>query len=312
MACVASLGLCAHYHFGLLVAGNASFFLLTFRRRPKDLALRLTTLIPPALVTLWLLPTARSQAAAYVSSLNLLSAPLSLPQALEILGQWLFDPSFLGLALRKVMEAAGLVSAVVIAAAAIKRDGSSRAVGFFLTYAATAFIGLRSLEWALATPLTQARYLLFLSPLFFCALAESLDRCARPLRMSLSCALAGLVLMGTASYYFSIVTLDPHLGGLAKRVRALPGRPPIVHLHSFYYLPLRYYYLPEYRHFLISSQTAHFKGDGLPGGSGVIDDAALGKLGACLVIDPESSLFPGRWGSAQGRDLARALRVAGR
>ncbi len=307
-----ALGLSSHYLFGLLLLGNACFFGWTFRRRTRELWPRLACFVGPAAACAALLPLARAQAA-HFSALTLLRAPLDVRQLLEMLGQWLFDPSFLGLALGRVMLGAGVGAALLLGAAALRPAGRSPALTFFLIHAAAAFAGLRGLEWLLGAAMTQARYLLFLSPLLFCALVEAAAALSRAPRLAAAAALPTLVLSGAAAYYFAVCALDPRLGDLARRVRALPGRPPIVHLSDYDYLPLRFYYLPEYRHWLVASAAGHLQAAGLPGGSGIVDEAQLSRLGRCLVVDPDAELFPRRWGSADGRQLAAALRrVAGR
>lgn len=255
-----------------------------------------------ALYAPWL-PFLRAQTAAW-REVTVLQRGLGFSELGSLLGTMVVDTSFLSFA---HVEATRLLGWAVLACAlagAVRFKAllasAREATVLCAAHLGAAFLGLWALELALGSSASQARYLVFASPFLFVWLALALGR-AGP-------ALIPVFALGTAAYLAGLYAVDPRLEALAQRVRraAAPGA-VVVHLDPGYYTPMRYYYLPELTHKL-AGEDRKLNWDALPGYPARLAPGELAALGNCLVLDPQRSLFPGRVGTAAGKDLDRLRR----
>lgn len=304
-AALAALGLYTHYYYAILLAGHA----IWLARRSGD---RLGFLLSHAAAALayapWL-PSLAAQTRAHVGD-AVVGEALTFPRVLDLLGTTFFDVTFLGLALPAwsgIAVGAGFAALAASAArgALSSEEGSPerKAFGFCLLHVAAALALVAAVELWSGRPVTQARYFTPLSPLLILLAALGARR-------TWTRAAAGVVVAaGCAGYFFSAVMIDPRLDSLAAVIRrSSDASVPVVHLGKYYYLPLRVYYLPERRHFLVASEAAGMDYRGMPPYPGVIDDEDLPGLGPCVVVDQGRTLSLERVTFATGAQLAELRR----
>jgi mannosyltransferase len=292
---LAALGLYTHYYYAILLAGHA----LWLARVVKD---RRGLLLAHAAVALAFAPWLRVLAAQMRthSGEAVLGEALSFPRVLDLLGTTFFDVTFLGLALPAWTGIA--VGAGLLALAIRARTEDRRAFGFCATHVAAAVALVAAVELWSGRPVTQARYFTPLSPvlILFAALGAGRGR----LRLA-----AGIVAAaGVAGYFFSALTVDPRLDLLAAAIRrSSDASVPIVHIGTYYYLPLRVYYLPERRNLIISKAAVGMDYAGMAPYPGVIKESDLPALGPCVVVDESRTLTPDRVRLGTGAQLAAML-----
>jgi hypothetical protein len=191
---------------------------------------------------------------------------------------------------------AGVLSLCAVAAARlVRRDGAAdeRSALDFLLWHAAAFVALvAAAELLCGRPVTQARYFAPIAPFLFLLAALVLSRSGRPAAAA-RLTLEALVVAGAVGYFFSARIIDPRLARMAAEIRRTDRRMPLVYLETYYYLSMRYYYLPERPHFLVAEAAEGLDYPTLPPYNGVADRERLRRLGPCVVLD-EKRLLGGR------------------
>lgn len=298
--------LLTHYYGLFVVLTEALLVLAWSRREPRGARAPLAALAASLLPFAAWLPVLAGHIARPVDF-----APAGATQVLFCLGSCVADFSFLSMFWegRIAVFGAALAAAALLGWKAARRSDPDAAL-----WASSAVLVPFAVSWAaeavLRRPLTEARYFAVCHPPLYALLAWALASIppglgARAARWGTGLAL-GLGLAGRSA---AVGALDPKLARLAAAVRAAGGSAPLVHLSSFYYLPLRLYYLPERRHFL-RTLPEDLDWDGLPGpGAGLPAD--LDPLGGeFLFVDPEREKGRGRVFSG-GRDLLEEVLSGG-
>lgn len=303
-AALAALGLYTHYYYAILLVGHAVWLL----RKTKDWR---GFLIAHAAVALVFAPCARLLAAQMRMHLGdpVVGEALTFPRVFDLLGGTFFDVSFLGLvfpAWTGIAVGVGFAALAVAAGVWARRAPvdapERRAFDFALTHVVTAFAVVVFVELWTGRPVTQARYFAPISPML-------LMLAALGARRGWTRIAAGVVLTaGVAGYFFSAVMVDPKFGAIAAHIRrSSDSSVPVVYLGTYYYLPMRVYYMPERKHYLVASVAAGMDYRGMPPYPGVIEDKDLPGLGPCVVIDEGRQLSLERVSFRTGAQLA-ALR----
>lgn len=289
-AAVAVLGLYAHYYFGLILAAHAAWLLRRWRRSPRELAAWLGA---HGLVAAAFLPWAGSFLAQFGMHRGDLAVgdPLGFRHLCGLIGTVFFDVTYLGLLLPGWLVpaiGAGILTVCAAAAARLaRRDGDAielRALDFLLWHAAAFMALVAAAELFCGRPVTQARYFAPTAPFLFMLAALTLSRRGRTATAA-RWLLAAVVAIGAVGYHFSGLVVDPRLGGLAAAVRGTDRRLPLVYLDTYYYLPMRNYYLVERPHFLVAEASEGVDYPGLPPYDGVLERDRLSRLGPCVILD---------------------------
>ena len=151
--------------------------------------------------------------------------------------------------------------------------------------------------------MTQARYFAPVAPFLYLLAALTLSRPGRAAAAA-RWTLGAVVVAGALGYFFSGLVVDPRLGGLAAAVRGTDRRLPLVYLDTYYYLPMRNYYLTERPHFLVAESAEGVDYPGLPPYDGVLERDRLSRLGPCVVLDEK------RWLGGPAVSIGTGARVA--
>ncbi|MDD5657120.1 MAG: glycosyltransferase family 39 protein [Elusimicrobia bacterium] len=302
-AAVSAAGLYTHNFYLLFLAANAAHALAVVRSgRRRWLAI-------PVGVGLLYLPWAASLLVQVRnwSAISVLTTPFSFGQLLYLLGNMLCDTGFLGFAHEGLTRVLGLAALAGAAGVWLRRGASEpsrRGADFCLTHVVVPLAAAKALELALGKPVTQTRYLIFVSPFLFLWLAWVCGRLEGAWGRLARAGLLVLFAAGTLAYHAGGALVDPRLGALAESIRsATAADVPVVHLDAFYYTPMRYYYLPERRHYLLDPGGRNLNWGALPGYAAVPGPEAVARFERCVVVDPQRSVFPSRIGLASGRDL---------
>ncbi|MFI5362204.1 MAG: hypothetical protein ACHQ49_09565, partial [Elusimicrobiota bacterium] len=223
--------------------------------------------------------------------------PMSFRHLFDLLGTSFFDVSFLGLLLPDwFVPALGAAAVAACATGGLLGRGAADAVERrardYAIWHAAGFVGLVfAAELVAGRPVTQARYFVPLTPYLFLLVARALSR---PGSLSAAARVAAeiLVVAGTFGYFAAGLIVDPRLGALAASLRRVDRRLPVVYLETYYYLPMRFYYMPERAHFLVvaGSVGADFAGLVTPTYDGLIDARRLRRLGPVVVMDEKRVL----------------------
>jgi uncharacterized membrane protein len=296
-------GIYTHNFFVLLLAAHAAYLLLRLRRQPARLLGFMAALgLAAAAYAPWLASLLiQVQNWAAVSSL---SAPLDFNQLTLLLGAMVIDTGFLGLAHPGLTRVFGGAALLCGAAVAYRRRGDWRPEHTFVFFHLIAlFVCAKILEIALGRPVTQARYLVMVSPFLFLCLAQLFE--FSPVLAKAS--LPTVFFAGTLAYQAAGIFLDPRLEKMAAAIRkSSPPRMAVVHLDAYYYTPLRFYYLPERAHFLLEPGNRNLNWPALPGYAADPGIERIARLGPCVAVDPQRWWFPQRLGLATGGQLAYA------
>ncbi len=297
-AALGVLGLYAHNFFIFVLLSNASYLAWSRRARPR--ALLPWAAAYAAILVLYLpwLPSLAAQTRGWKHS-SVLATPFDLRQLGHVVGTMVFDAGFLDFAWPGWTAGLGLALLAALAAA-LARGGGVDAL--LLIHAAVPLAAAKGLELAVGHPVTQARYLIFVSPFLYLLLAAAAAR-HRAARLGL----VALFAAGAAAYFASNVVLDPRLTRLSARIDAADPRAPVIHLDPYYYTPLRYHYLAGRTHYLAGEPPRKLNWDALPGYRAVLSHEELSRQRRVIVVDPQRRFFPGRVGLAEGRELARLL-----
>ena|GEM_PF-1771407 len=251
-----------------------------------------------------------------LSTASVLQQTLSLRQLGTLTGTMLFDTSFLSFAHEPWTLALGF-SGLALASAGLflmrdRLQADDLAV-FCLVQWAVPLAALRLAEFLVHRALTQARYLIFISPFLYLWLALTVSRLGRRTGAVGKAVLAAVILAGSLGYAAGGRFVDPRLQGLSERIRQDPDkRDPVVYLDPFYYLPMRHYYLPERAHYLVGPRSDIANWDAMPGYKPYLADRALLRLKRCVVIDPRHLMFDQRVGLASGRQVLQSVSSPGR
>lgn len=310
-AALAALGLYVHYYYAVLLAAHAAWLFRRWRAVPRRLfecaaahAAAALAFAPCLGIFVFQLRRGRAQ---------IFGEALGARRVCDLLGTQFFDVSYLGLLLPSwitVALGAAVAGLAVLAAAEalrVRGDAAERRARLFpLFHLALPLLAVAAAELALGRPVTQARYLTPLAvfpPLLAARMLCRDGLRARAGRMGLALA----VVAGTAGYFASGALIDPHFDRLAAVLRGTDRRLPIVYLETYYYLPLRAYYLPERPHFLVARAAEGMEYSALPPYDGVVGDAGLKRLGACVVMDEKRLLGGPKLWLGSGADVARRL-----
>jgi hypothetical protein len=208
----------------------------------------------------------------------------------------LFDVTYLGLLLPSWFTpavGAGLLAACAAAGVHLARgaaDAQERRALVFLLWHAVAFTALvAAAELLCGRPVTQARYFAPVAPFLFLLAALVFSRPGRPAAAA-RIALEALVAVGAVGYFFSGRVIDPRLDRLAAAIRRTDRRLPLVYVETYYYLSMRYYYLPERAHFIVKEAAEGIDYATLPPYDGVAARERLRRLGPCVLLDEKHLL----------------------
>ncbi|MCM2304021.1 MAG: glycosyltransferase family 39 protein [Elusimicrobia bacterium] len=308
-AAVAALGLYAHYYFGLILAAHAAWLLRRWRRSPRELAALFAAHGCAAAAFLPWLGSLMTQFGMHRGDLAI-GEPLGFRHLCGLIGTVFFDVTYLGLILPSwFVPAVGAGVLATCAAAGVRlarQDGEAAERGAldFLLWHAAAFVALvGAAEFVCGRPVTQARYFAPVAPFLYLLAALELSRGGRAAAAGRR-ALGALVVAGTAGYFISGLVVDPRLGALAATVRGTDRRLPLVYLDTYYYLPMRNYYLLERPHFLVAEASEGVDYPGLPPYDGVLGPDLLRRLGPCVVLDEK------RWLGGPALSIADGAQVA--
>lgn len=311
-AALAVLGLYAHYYFALILAAHAAWLLRRWRRSPPELG---AWLAAHACVAAAFLPWLGSFMAQFGMHRGDLAVgdPLTFRHLCGLLGTLFFDVTYLGLLLPSwLVPAIGafvLALAALAAARLVRREDDEpelRALDFLLWHAAVFVALTAAAELFLGRPVTQARYFAPIAPILYLLAALEVSRRGRAASAARR-TLGALVLAGAVGYFISGLVVDPRLGGLADSIRRTDRRLPLVYLDTYYYLPMRGYYLPERPHFLVAEAAEGVDYPGLPLYNGVLERARLRRLGPCVVLDEKRWLGGPAVSIATGEQVAALL-----
>jgi len=307
---VCAAGLYAHNFFLLLLCANVAYLVLSPRREPGRWRRWLAVFAAIAAVYLPWLASLPAQVRNW-SAVSVLSAPLSASQLLYLLGNMLCDTGFLGFAHEGWTRVAGLAVLATAAGIALWRRATPeqrRHALFCLVHIAVPLAAAKGLELALRRPVTQTRYLVFVSPFLFLWFAWIVGRLEGLPGQALRAGIVVLFLAGAAAYHAAGIFVDPHLRELADAIRrGSPSGCAVVHLDAYYYTPLRYYYLPQRPHYLFDPGSRTLNWGALPGYPAAPGQKRISRMGTCVVVDPQRRLFATRLGRATGRQLTAAL-----
>ncbi|MCX5796362.1 MAG: glycosyltransferase family 39 protein [Elusimicrobia bacterium] len=308
-AAAALVGLYTHVFFAPLLVGQFLYYVLAAPRRPGQLRgwLALHGLLVAAYLP-WL-AVVRSQLAQPYTSL--LTRPLDLHGIGALVGSFFFDAAFLGLALERGVTLLGLALLLMIGLAVAAswrtlRGPEGRTAVLCLSLLAIPLGSVILVEMVSGRAFNQPRYFVFLTPLLYILCAEVSGKPGFAAR-SFRAILGGIVLAGTTAYAFQGLWLDARLAKLTQAVRQhCDRRDIIVHMGPYYYPSLRYYYLPEFAHHLPCPDPKILAWEALPGYPAALGQAALGRAGRCVFIDPSRSWRGTVMGAAPCAEIAAA------
>ncbi len=297
--CVA--GLYTHNFFALLLLGHAAWLALQWRMRPSWWVLY-------GAVLLAYLPWLRVVLAQIdlLSRASILQEPLTIRNLCYVLGTMAFDTSFLSLMHVEWTQILGLILLLSLANACwLLRGKLGEAGRFCAVQIVVPLIGLRAIEIFSGHPATQARYLIFVSPFLYILLAWTLEQPLKGVGKYARIACAVVFASGTIGYFAGGLYVDPHLRDLAEAIRRTTGADDVVvYLDPYWYLPMRYYYLPERTNRLAGPDAKIANWEGLPGYPSYISREELVALKRCVVVDPRHLMMTGRVGLATGAQVA--------
>lgn len=294
---LSALGLHLHYYFAFPLAAHAAWLGWRSRREPRQ---RLAYIAAHAAVVLLFAPWLghlRGQLQAHVHDLTVGDA-LTPAHLLDSLGNMFFDVTFLGLALPHWIDAAvgaGFAAAAAAgarSAASLPRDSDEfRAHSFLLFELAFPILLIVLAELLVGRPITQARYFIPLSPFAYLLAARALTAPGRGTSAA-RLSFTAVVVAGVVGYFASARLVDPRLDALAAAIRRSSPDLPVVYVENYYYLPMRYYYMPERRNLLIREAAEAMDYSGMPPYDGVVDSERRRGLGPCVVVDAMRLLSP--------------------
>ena len=106
-------------------------------------------------------------------------------------------------------------------------------------------------------PMTLSRYLIGISPLVYIGIWLGLEKMGQT-GSALKIVLMSVVISFWGFYAVSRARIDPGLARYAEYIRGNSSTNEIVvHTDTFFYLPLKYYYLPDRQNYLAYIPTRH-------------------------------------------------------
>jgi uncharacterized membrane protein len=312
-AAFAALGVHLHIYFFFLLAAHAAWLAWRFRNSPRDRVCWAAAHLAVATAFLPWLSHFLAQIRFHVHN-EAVSEALRSRQLSDTLGTMFFDVTYLGLALPSWLTPAIGAGFIFVAAAGAARafspsgdESERRAMTFALAHLVLPIVLIALAEAVVGRPITQARYFIPFSPFAFMIAAvvlSSTSRWARAPRLLFEAVVAA----GAAGYFASGLIVDPRLDALADQIRrASDRRMPVAYVETYYYLPMRAYYLPERVHLLVAGAAEGADYDDIPPYDGVADGTRLRKLGPCVVLDEKRIASPrARW-TGTGAQLAGLL-----
>ncbi len=309
-AALGALGVHLHYYYFFLLAGHAAWLGWAFRASPRGLRSWAAAHAAIAAAFAPWLANLLAQMRFHIHDL-VVADPLTPRHLADMLGTMFFDVTYLGLALPSWLTPALGAGFAALAAAGAARvfsrradEAERRALAFSLTHLALPILLVAFAELAVGRPVTQARYFFPLSPFAFLLAASALSvpgRWTRMPRLALEAAAAA----GVAGYFASGAIVDPRLDALAASIRrGSDRRMPVVYAETYYYLPMRVYYLPERVNLLVAEADEGMDYAGIPPYDGVADARRQRRLGPCVVLDEKRLLSPQRLWLGTGAQLA--------
>lgn len=320
-AVLASLGLYTHYFALFLVLAQAGIIAAYRIRGRRSLRPALACCAVVALLYLPWLPSLAAQASQRAGA-TLVVERFDLPQVAFIFGTMFADLSHLGLILIPWIKALGVLMLALLGAGAwstCRRAGSAPAFlgswgggpAFCLAHIVLVLAAFPLVAMFVGIPLIQPRYFVFLSPFVYLFMAR-LTAPDAPWPRAARLLLEAVLLAGLAGYLASNRVFNPRLDLLARDAERLDASSPIIHLHPYHYLPMRYYYLAGRTHRLVPGHVKDvLDGENLPGYPGIIRVKDLPAVGPCLVMDPERRLRRARVWPSTGRELAGLMSASG-
>lgn len=313
-----ALGLYTHYYFLFLVLAQAGLITLVRASQRRSPLPPLAACAAIAILYAPWLPSLIAQARAWEGA-TLVVERFDAARIGLIFGHMVADLSYVALVGGVwVSWLGGLVLGLLAFGAALYLRGGRGAGGVGARLAEGEAFCLMNIVLGLAAfpvvslfvtiPLIQPRYFVFLSPCVYLFMGWI---CTRPTRWAgrLRISLEILMAAGLLGYYASRHIVDLRLPALARAIRAQAGdRRPIVHVHPYYFLPLRYYYLPERTHLLVPAHPKDLHdGRALPGARALITRRELLSIGPCWVIDPERRFGARSLAVSTGAELSARL-----
>ncbi|MFA5137826.1 MAG: glycosyltransferase family 39 protein [Elusimicrobiota bacterium] len=305
-------GLYTHYFFALVV--GLHFLYQSADRDFRRLHLGAWLALHLAIIAAYL-PWLPSLAAQFrlAPSASVLQEPLTWRLAAVHVGTFLFDPGYLGLYVPGWTALAGLGAAALAAigiASSLRGAAPEAGVRYAAFCLGAGLAVVKAAELCIGHPVSQPRYLICLSPFLFLLAARGLRAIPGGASRAVAGSLAaGVLLSGTAAYYYSNAVIDPHSAAAADLIRAASRtRDPVVHLAPFDLLPMRYYYLSERAHLMVAPVSENLAWlSSRRDGTAVVDPARLAWFPRCVVVDPRRELLPRRIGLLTGKELAVRL-----
>jgi hypothetical protein len=204
----------------------------------------------------------------------------------------------------------GVLAACVAAGVGLARRGPDaderRALDFLLWHPALFVALVFAAELVCERPVTQARYFAPVAPYLLLLVALMLTRRGRPAAFA-RVACEALAVVGVVGYFVSGLVVDPRLDYKAAVIRRTDRRYPLVYLETYYYLPMRYYYLSERPHFLVSEASEGLDYPGLPPYDGVLGRERLRRLGPCVILDEKHLLGRRALSLGTGAEIAAQI-----
>lgn len=242
---------------------------------------------------------------------NILTSRLGPAQLTHLIGTYFFDAAYLGMLAPGWIKGVGAAALACLAAAAALARRRRAPVSFEILFPAICFVMPFALMLAAEAlrggPVTDQRYVIILSPFAYLLAARSIGSFPGRLREARWLVL-GVMTAGLAGYYASNHYLDTRLAVMAKYIsEKSAASDPLVYLDQYYFLPMRYYYLPERRHLALVDDIRSVNWRDLPGEPAMLSREGLKNIGPCVVVDPARRFASTALWASNGPQLAAAL-----
>ncbi|OGR65842.1 MAG: hypothetical protein A2X31_00650 [Elusimicrobia bacterium GWB2_63_22] len=240
------LGLYTHYYFGFVWAAQGLTTLVFVKEGRGRLVL---TQIGAMLVFLpWL--------AAGIKAVGVVSGVQSMDWSspFTFLGNFLLGWGTVDMLIPRWLAAAGVLG-FCAAAAGLWRLKTRRAeLLLALLHIALPLLSVPVLELLTGNSFSMPRYWLFITPFYYLLLAYAAEGLAGWRRSTARILLAAAVVGGLCAYYVLKIKVDPFFLPAARRIEQVtrPGT-LVLHTSAYWYMPLKYYYAPGFRHCIIAS-----------------------------------------------------------
>lgn len=317
------LGLYTHYYFSILLLTH--FLYLSFQNIIEKKSWRPLFVSHSILFLLYLpwIPSllAQGQVRSWRSSLPLY---FHLGRLGEIFGPMTVDLSQFGLLIPNWIQGMGFLIVLILlgsfillfrrtgfSAKGFRQAGQLQTAVFLLFHLSIPLCGAKAAELITGLPLIQSRYFLFFSPFVYWTFALALKRLSGLWSAVAGVAIEAVFVIGLCGYFASNL-YSVNLTKISTAIRSGSDQnDALVYLDIFYYPSMRYYYLPERRHFLVSSGPMEtISLNNLPGYQGIVCEKDLARLGRCVVFDPTLRFSDSALWMTTGRQLSDLLTKA--